>query len=139
MESKSKQQQKSNFFHSIETISDAQKVGRQGALAACFVAGMTTLFAVAAMSGALPLAVPIDGWALVDAVIFAIVAWGIYQMSRVAAVAGLVIYILEKVYMQVALGMRMGIGTLMVVVLILAFINGIRGTFAYHRLRKGDA
>jgi len=119
-------------------MSDAQKVARQGTWAACFVAGMTTLFAVASIAGVLSKDFPIDGWALVDAAIFGIIAWGIYQMSRVAAVAGLVIYCLEKIYMQSVMGTKFASGLIVAVIIILAFINAIRGTFAYHRMKNAD-
>ncbi len=99
---------------------------------------MTTLFAVASISGMLPKEFPIDGWALVDAAIFGIIAWGIYRMSRVAAVAGLVGYSLEKIYMQATLGSKVGSGLFVAVIIILAFINAVRGTFAYHRMKRGD-
>ncbi len=65
---------KSSFLPAIVTISDAQSVGRQGTWAACFVAGMTSLIAGASIAGLLPQDFPIDGWALVDAAIFGIIA-----------------------------------------------------------------
>ncbi len=138
MESKPKRDLKNSFLPQIATLSDAQKVGRQGTWAACFVAGLTALVAVAALSGILPPGFPISGWALVDAALFGVIAWGIYRMSRVAAVAGLVVYILERIYMQSALGAKAGAGIVVTILIILAFINAVRGTFAYHRMKTAD-
>ncbi|MBW4518560.1 MAG: hypothetical protein KME16_02345 [Scytolyngbya sp. HA4215-MV1] len=140
MASQSKRPQKpNNFLPPIETLSDAQKVARMGTWAACFVTGMTALLAIASIVGVLPSGVPINGWALIDAGIFGAIAWGIYQMSRVAAVAGLVVYIAERIYMQVAAGAQPGAGLIVSIFITLAFINAVRGTFAYHRMKKVDA
>jgi hypothetical protein len=138
MESKPKRDLKNIFLPQIATLSEAQKVGRQGTWAACFVAGLTALVAVASLSGILPADFPIKGWALVDAALFGVIAWGIYRMSRVAAVAGLAVYILERIYMQSALGAKAGSGIVVTILIILAFINAVRGTFAYHRMKTAD-
>ena len=57
-------------------------------------------------------------------------------MSRVAAVAGVVIFILERLYM---LDKMLSPGNLIVAIaLLFAFANGVRATFTYHRLQKGE-
>ncbi|MBD2328726.1 hypothetical protein [Alkalinema sp. FACHB-956] len=136
MNSKSKPSKKNNFFPPIVTLGDAQAVAQQGTWAACFVMGMTTIVAIASMFGLLPATFPVNAWALIDAALFAGIAWGIYQMSRVAALAGLIIYCIERVYMQIALGPKVGAGIIVTMLLICAFINAVRGTFAYHRLKQ---
>ena len=138
MASESNRPKTNNFLPPIESLSDAQKVARMGTWAACFVTGMTAILAIASIAGVLPSGIPIDGWALVDAAIFAAIAWGIYQMSRVAAVAGLVIYILEKIYMHAVAGASIGAGLLVSLLITLAFVNAVRGTFAYHRMKQAD-
>ncbi|OUC14103.1 MAG: hypothetical protein B0A82_13880 [Alkalinema sp. CACIAM 70d] len=136
MNSKSKPSKKNNFFPPIETLGDAQAVAHQGTWAACFVTGMTTIVALASMLKILPAGIPINAWSLIDAALFAVIALGIYRMSRVAAVAGLIVYCIERVYMQMALGPKFGAGIFVTILLICAFINAIRGTFAYHRLKQ---
>jgi hypothetical protein len=126
-----------DFFCLIETLSDAQRVGRQGTWAACILAGMTGIFALASILGVLPKGLLISGWGLVDAALFGIIAWGIYRMSRVAAVAGLVFYIVEQVIAIATSDTKKGFG-IVAILMIMAFFNAVRGTFAYHRLRKSD-
>jgi len=55
----------------------------------------------------------------------------IRRMSRAAAVAGLVVFVGGRVYSGVAHGISAG--SVLAIVLLLAFIAGVRGTFAYHR------
>jgi hypothetical protein len=126
-----------DFFSPIETLSDAQRIGRQGTWAACFAAGMTSLFALASILGVLPEGLAVSAWALADAAVFWTIAWGIYRMSRVAAVAGLVVYILERALAIAASDTKKGFG-IVAILMILAFFNAVRGTFAYHRLRKSN-
>jgi hypothetical protein len=125
-------------FPTIVTLSDAQSTGRQGAWAACFIAGIMSLAALASFFGRLPEDFPRDGWALIDAAIFGLIAWGIYRMSRVAAVAGLVLYIIERIAMHIALGKSHISGIFVTVLFLFAFINAVRGTFAYHRMRNAE-
>jgi len=65
----------------------------------------------------------------VDAAIFAGIAYGIRRKSRVAALAGLVLYLSNVVYAFVIAGPR---SPLIPAVVTLAFVHGVRGTFAYH-------
>ena len=73
--------------------------------------------------------------AVVDAVIFAALAFAIWRNSRFAAIVGLAIFILERVWMLQNSGRTPGIISL---VLLVMFVNGIRGTFAYYRLSRGE-
>jgi hypothetical protein len=125
-------------FPTIVTLSDAQSTGRQGTWAACFIAGIMSLVALASILERLPEDFPRDGWALIDAAIFGLIAWGIYRMSRVAAVAGLVLYIIERIAMHIVLGKSHISGIFVTVLFLFAFINAVRGTFAYHRMRNAE-
>ena len=71
--------------------------------------------------------------ALLDAAIFAAIAFGIKRRSRFAAVAGLILYILERLYMMQRTGAG---GLVMGVIFTLLFINAVRGAFAYHRMNQ---
>ena len=131
------QKQKGNaFWPTIDSIQTAREAARQGFWASIAVAVITTIAIVAAMAlgGALG---PIDlgVWAFIDVGIYVAIAIGIRRMSRVAAVLGLVIYMANRVYLWAIAGVRPA-GIAMTVILVLAFITGVRGTFAYHRLRK---
>ena len=72
----------------------------------------------------------IDAWAYVDAVLFTLIAWRIKKFSRAFAVVGVSLFIFEKVMFAQSQGAT---GWAMAVFLLLMFINGARGVFAYHR------
>src|SRR5438046_10176292 len=76
------------WWPSVETEVEAKGAAHQGAGAAVFVASVTALFSVLAMFDIriLPGFSPLS---LVDAGLFAIVAWRIYRMSRAWALVGL--------------------------------------------------
>jgi len=119
------------WWPDVETLQGAKSASRMGVWAAGFVAVVTGLVAtVARFTGNAIMG--IDAWAFVDAGIFALVAFGIYKMSRFAAVGGLCLYLLERIYMFT---INPAPGGLVIGVLItLAFLGAVRGTFAYHKL-----
>ena len=130
--------QKEWLFPSITNKEKAKQVARQGTWAAGIVALITLVLTVIVISEnpALPYnnLPKLDAWAFWDVGIFVAIAWGIYKMSRVAAVAGLVIYIAEQVLIRVSNPKLATNGIFFTVLIVIAFINGIRGTFAYHSL-----
>ena len=122
----------SAWWPSTDTLEHAKSASRQGVWAAGFVAAITAIVATIALVSGSAFA-GIDAWAYLDAVLFAAITFGIYKLSRFAAVAGLVLYVLESLYAMTQLaGPRAGI--VVRIILTLAFINAVRGTFAYHRL-----
>ncbi len=96
------------------------------------VAGITTLFAVISIVSGIRV-MGMSAFSLVDAALFAVVAWQIWRGSRVFAVAGLSLYGLEVLYSVVS--HPPGIGILTIVIL-LALINGVRGTFSLHKYEQ---
>jgi hypothetical protein len=62
---------------------------------------------------------------------FAGIAFGIRRKSRIAAIVGLILYVANIVYAFSVVGPRSPIGPALV---ILAFVHGVRGTFAFHEL-----
>jgi hypothetical protein len=73
-------------------------------------------------------------WSLVDVLLFICVGIGIRKMSKTAAVGGLLLYILEiagTLYQRGAAAFT-AVQILWSVLFVLAFIQGLRGTFAYH-------
>jgi len=71
----------------------------------------------------------------IEVILFAAIGIGIYKLSRIAAVAGLVIYMTEKIFVLVQGGSLFS-GGFYLLIFVYAFINGIRGTFAYQRFAK---
>ncbi|MBI3405844.1 MAG: hypothetical protein HY046_10360 [Acidobacteria bacterium] len=118
----------------VGTLPDAEDAINHGKYAAAAVALITALVAtVALVSGNSILGV--NAWAYVDAIIFAVIAFGISRKSRFAAVAGLVLYILERI----AMGMPAGIaGIVLPFIFVCMFISGVRGTFAHQNLKQKE-
>ncbi len=111
----------------------ARQAAREGAGAAVFVAGVNALFGVLAIFG-LQILPGFSRLSLVDAALFSLVAWQTYRMSRVWAVVGLLMNLAglaSRFYQQ---GVTEMAGIVVGVIILLAFVNGVRGTFAYHKL-----
>jgi len=121
---------KNRYWPAINDLATAKKVAKQGVWAAAFVAVVTAVFAILALLGK-PLA-GVEGTALVEAAIFAAIAFGIWKMSRVAATAGLVLFVVEKI---LALQDRQRpVGVFLAIAITFAFANAVRATFRYHKL-----
>lgn len=120
------------FWPTIYDRETARSTARQAAVAAFFCAAATGLMAFVAYAG-LPLAPGTAGKALIDAAIFAALGLGIAKMSRMAAVIALALYVLERIYGCIRVGLPGVLATVVMLVLILCFINGVRGTAAHER------
>ena len=123
---------KQNFF--LPTITDkksAQDAGRQGtAVCVLIIVSNSVLTAISAPTGG---ATPSQEF-IVMMLVYGLIAFLIYKMSRVAAILGLVIYVIEQLVVLAKYGVS---GHVVVAILfVFAFINSIRGTFAYHRFRR---
>jgi uncharacterized membrane protein len=69
--------------------------------------------------------------------IYVAIARYIYKMSRIAAIAGLALYSLDRIYLLMLTDFSTSAMPISIIV-ILMFVNSIRGTFAYHRLCKQE-
>jgi hypothetical protein len=121
------------FWPEIVDRPSAVSASDQGFWAAVFVASITALLATISLAIKSDVA-SVDGWAYVDAVIFGIFAWRIKHRSKIFAIAGLGLFILEKVDQFSQQPHVAASGIFMAVCLLICFINGVRGNFAYHRL-----
>jgi hypothetical protein len=112
----------------ITDAASAKNAAMEGVAAAGWVTFVTAAAATAnVFFGATYLG--LSGLAYVDAAIFALIGFGVYRMSRLCAVIGLAMYIFEQIYMQMT---RSGSHfSWMFILLSLAFLNSIRGTFGY--------
>ena len=90
--------------------------------------GLTTLLAVGSIFAGGPI-MGISVSSLLDAALFGVVAWRVWNGSRPWAIAGLSLYCLETA-VNVATHPP-GVGILTILILI-ALINGVRGTFKLH-------
>ncbi|UHQ20298.1 hypothetical protein LVB87_03815 [Lysobacter sp. KIS68-7] len=131
MESK----EKSNvFWPKIDDLESAINAERLGSWAAFAVAAITVVFTTIVVYAGEEIG-GIGPYAYVDAVMFAVIGWRIRRHSRGFAVAGLALWIVEKGY-QIAMTDAAKSGAIMGILLLLMFISGVRGTFAYHRFKS---
>jgi hypothetical protein len=127
---------KSNWYWpNLETAIDAAKASDGAFWAAIFVASVTTIFATIALYTKTSIAT-IDPSAYVDAALFLFIAWRIRRRSRAFAVVGLVLFIVEKVFLFILAPQASASSIIMSVLILLFFINGVRGNFALHRFAK---
>ena len=105
---------------------------RLGLGAAMICAVVTSIFIVLRLTAGIS-ATEETLWRLVEASLFGIIALGIYQMSRIAAISGLILYILERVVLWMTMGSK---NPVLAIVFTLAFVNGVRGTLGYYRFKK---
>ena len=119
------------YWPDVSDLDGAKDATRFGMWCAILVAGVTALFVVLSFFGIRLMA--ITPAALLDAALFAAIAYGLSKYSRFAAAAGFVLFLVEKIYAVVTTGSILGAGVLGVVILF-GFLNGVRGAFAYQKL-----
>jgi len=114
----------------VDTIASAISAAKQGAAACFLVAAITGIIALIAIANQREI-LGANGWSLLDASLFAIAGWRTLRLSRAWSITAMALYLAEagfKLY-QGAFG-----GIVLMMVLITALVNGIRGAFAYHSL-----
>jgi hypothetical protein len=122
------------WWPDVSNREGAEKAIQYGFWAASIVASITAIVAFLAIVFHKAI-LGIDGMGLIDGVLFAVVGFGINRKSRVAAIAGLGLYVVERVYMLKNGGATSG-GGFMTAILALYFLHGVRGTFAYRKLNN---
>ena len=122
-----------NFLYPpVKDREAARKAALQGFIAAAFCSVTTVLFATLTRAGYHVFNMKL--YAFYDALLFAVIAWAIYkQTSRVAAIAGLALYVFGSMDKWPTCGVK---ELVLTIVIVLMFINSIRGTFAYHQPKK---
>ncbi len=114
------------YWPKITDLKSAKAAALYGLTVSLWVAGVTTFSVITHF---------LEFSSSVDVVIFLILGWGIYKLSRTAAVLALIIY----VWGQADYWLRHGSQNwFMVGILALFYIHSIRGTFVYHRLYKKE-
>jgi hypothetical protein len=123
---------KANFwFPAITDLKSAQDAARQGtATCALIMTFSTVLVVVATATGSGGL----SQLFIVMMLIYGLIAFLIYKMSRVAAIFGLLLYLGDRIVLIAQSGLSGNF--VLTIFFVLAFINSIRGTFAYHRFRR---
>jgi hypothetical protein len=127
-----KKRRQNGIWPTITDAVSARFAAKQGMGAALFCSGTTLVFVYLARQG-VAMVQGLNQTALVDAAVFAFLGFAMLRMSRVAAVAALVLFIIERFAMWRSVG-GVGVASIpMMAVILLCFISGVRGTFAYHR------
>ncbi len=120
------------FWGKLDTLEAAVDAAKIGAAGAYMVASVTAALAVASLLG-FSIIPGIGAVSLIDAVIFAGLGFGIWRNSRVCAVAALALYLVEQ---SMIVSNAPTVNVVMIAMFVVFFINGIRGTFGYHRLKN---
>jgi hypothetical protein len=125
------------IWPSLETVDDAKWATKQAMLAAVICASLTGLFAILAICGVefVRKTFQITGASLIDAAIFGLIAFFLSRQSRFAAWSGLIVYVIERVFSWAA-SPASQTNFIMPLIFTMAFITGVRGAHAYHRLRE---
>ena len=122
------------YWPALGSVEEAVQASNQAMWAALFCAAVTAIFATISIftSGSVA---GIRPSAYVDALLFAGIAWGIRARSRVFAIAGLSLFVIEKAFQIATQPDSIRFGIFLAVILLLCFISGVRGNFAYHRYK----
>ncbi len=117
-------------------LQSAEKSIRRGAVAGFIVAGLTFLLVSSAISVGAGgrLEAWNDPWNYLDAIIAAVLSFGVLRRSRTAAVILFVYFLSSQILQFVETGRPTGF--VMAVVFLFFFGKAIRGTFRYHNIRK---
>jgi len=119
-----------NLWPQIESRGGAIQVTRQGVVAASLSCGLTTIAAVLSLMGFSP-------FQLLDAAIFAVIAWRIYRLSFSWSIFGLTWFLIEKAD-QVRTGTPKIsiIGWLVAAAFVMCYVNSIRATYFLRRNKE---
>ncbi len=126
--------QPNNFWPEINSLETAKTAAHQGVWAAVLVAIFNTILILISITMETANTAPISAWGFIDVGIFVAIAIGIYKLSRIAAVIGLSLYLIGRIVLMISVGGN--VASALAILFILAFMNSVRGTFAYHRLRR---
>ncbi len=126
------------FWPDVSTAETAHTACKTAAYLAFVVGGLTAVAAILSIAGVEFLQrLGIDGWAVIDSVLFIGLGFGVLKHSRVAAVLLVLLYGGERLlsmFLAISAGAQPSTGIVMTVIFLAGFIGGLRGTFALARL-----
>jgi hypothetical protein len=123
------------FWKEIYDKDSAENAVQMAVGVSYFVAGITTLLAVLSLFSGHPI-MEVNGWSLLDAALFAVIGWRITKLSLPWTIVGTLLYLLETVVSLASRGSGVGVLT---IVFIIAYVNALRGVFAYRRYDREQA
>jgi hypothetical protein len=122
-----------SFWPDVFDVKSAKSAAKQGWQAAFVVSSLTAVISlIAAVRGSF---LGYDAWSFIDSVFTAIIGWRIMRMSRVWAFVGLTYWILNVAARAINPTGTFSAVSIVTIIILFAFINGVRGTFACHRCR----
>jgi hypothetical protein len=121
-----------SLWPKIESPEAAKSAMKNAASASFIIVAVTGTVAVLAIMLGHPI-LGIGGSALVDAALFALIGWRISKHSRIAAVLGLLLYLLEAGQRFISSGSAPAAGSVVTVLFIIYFIHGVRGAMYLHQ------
>lgn len=125
------------FWPSINNTHEANRACGAASGVSFFIAIVTAVIAWLQGTGKINIFPGIGIMAFIDAGLFFCVGIGLCFHSRIAAVLGLVLYFVERVFMIKSYGMNAG-QIVSLLIFGVAFLNGVRGAFAWHECRKAE-
>ena len=124
------------------TKEEAIKATKDGGVAACISAGLTTIILIIAImaKGEGKLGFYSDPWIFLDVAIILVCAFGMFKKSRTAAVIAFAHYAACKFFMATDAQSGTGIGGSVIGAIIFLYYYGraIKGAFVYHRIEKRE-
>jgi hypothetical protein len=118
---------------SVVDVESAAKAMHTGGWSAAFNCAVTSLVAMSALIQRHPV-LGLDGFALLDAAIFGMIAWRIYRLSFAWSVGGLLFFLMERVEMARSHPTQHG-GGVITIILFLGYLSAVRGGW-YLRTHK---
>ena len=121
------------------TREEARRAVRQGAYTALAVAALTVLIVVVGSAlGGMPGVDPtlFDPWSLLDAAVMALLAIGMFRMSRAAACAAFVLYVVARVATMLDTG---SVGNVVLPILIVGMLGrAVYASFVFQRIEAAE-
>jgi hypothetical protein len=110
----------------VQDVDTARRASRQAMWAAFCCSGLTALTAFLANNGVQIMGGGGPRLAVLRALLYGMLAIGIHRLSRSAASLALLIFLLERTQESGPIAMT--------IILLICFVNGVRGTVEYRRL-----
>lgn len=134
----SDKKKKNILWPDVSTAADARSARMYGVWAAVLSAIVTALAASWSLGSGKAAYGLVDVWSFLDVAIFVTVAFGIYKESRFAAVAGLTLFVAEKLYQLAVIPTSFNTTSIIVAVIFaMGYLAAIRGTYALRRFGSG--
>jgi hypothetical protein len=127
---------RSTFWPPVDTREAAQELIDLAFWATRFLAGVSALIIVLAALGYIAFGIETHLSALLGGLMLLLLAWGLRKRSRAAAVVGALLYATNIIAAWELNRARHPFAFIVNILVMLAFIHGVRGVFACHRLSR---